>query len=188
LVSKIGNKVRYARASVSSIGFVKFATFVEFGGSAVDGFAPRHTVRHTWCFAEPGAPGGGWLECRVAATNGNRRLVAVLEEDLFFLGKIAPAVAAAGLEMVIFRPGERLPDPLAGLIVDLTDSGDWESVVQSVAARAALEIIGFGPHVDGALMKRGRKAGCTRVMARSKFAQDLPGILARWAAPARAHL
>jgi hypothetical protein len=118
----------------------------------------------------------------VAATNGTRKTIAVVTEDLFILSKIAPAVTHSGLEMAVMKPGNPVPASAVGMLLDLTCPGDWESTVEAARARD-LEVIGFGPHVDGELMKRARRAGCTRVMARSKFATDIHAIVAGWSAP-----
>lgn len=114
----------------------------------------------------------------MAATNGSGKVVAVLEEDYFFLGRIGPTLKAAGLEMKPVVASEDLPEGLAGILVDL--DGPWESVVDPLVT-SGVEVVGFGPHVDGALMKRARKAGITRVMAKSKFVKELPVIAERWA-------
>lgn len=46
------------------------------------------------------------------------------------------------------------------------------------AAAAALPVIGFVSHVDGELARAGLEAGCTRVLARGAFVQELPALLA----------
>jgi len=83
--------------------------------------------------------------------------------------------------MEVIPPGKPVSQGMAGVLLDLTFSGEWERQLEPLRG-TGIEIVGFGPHVDGALMKRGRAAGCTRVMARSRFAVELPAIVARWAA------
>jgi hypothetical protein len=116
----------------------------------------------------------------IAATNATGPVVAVVEDDLFFLSRIGPALSARGLTMTVIQSGHRLPPNCVGVLVDLTYGGDWESLVQEASA-AGVESIAFGPHVDGDLLKRARRAGCSRVLARSKFATDLGNIVDKWA-------
>ena len=116
----------------------------------------------------------------MSATNSSGATVAVLEEDVFFLGRIGPALASRNMTMQVVRPGEPVPPGVAGILLDLSYSGDWESLV-SAAKGEGVETVAFGPHVDGETIRRARKSGCARVMAKSKFVVELGSILDRWA-------
>lgn len=122
-------------------------------------------------------------------THGTETPTAVLVEDLFFQGMISSAAARAGLPIKFVRSNNALPSGARNAILDLLWPGEWEDVIAEFVA-AGGEVIAFGPHTDGPLLKRGRAAGCSRVMARSKFVEELPKILARFAGkadPVNAH-
>jgi len=110
--------------------------------------------------------------------NSSREPVAVLVQDLFFLSRVISAGAESGVGLTVVKPGDPLPSGTAAAILDLTYPGDWESPARELA-ESGRDVIAFGPHTDGALMKRARAAGCSRVMAKSKFVVELPRIMAR---------
>jgi hypothetical protein len=56
---------------------------------------------------------------------------------------------------------------------------EWLPLIKSAPATRRIPIICFGPHVDGESLKYARSAGADIVLARSAFAQELPGILQR---------
>ncbi len=52
----------------------------------------------------------------------------------------------------------------------------WESIV-SDAKRAGRPVLAFGQHVDEQRLQRAREAGCTRVVVRSRFFNDMPSLV-----------
>jgi hypothetical protein len=107
--------------------------------------------------------------------NGRQRL-AVLVEDLYFLSSITSAAGKAGVQLAVVKPGDPVPEDSRVALLDLQYRG-WEGLIRPLVNRGG-EVIAFGPHVDGALMRRARAAGCSRVMAKSKFVRELPRIMA----------
>lgn len=114
----------------------------------------------------------------MSASNGSPAALAVLIEDLFFLAMVTSAASKAGVAATIVGPHEDVPAGAVLAVLDLQSSGDWERRIKGYSD-AGGEVVGFGPHVDGPLMKRARAAGCSRVMAKSKFVKELPRIMAR---------
>jgi len=70
--------------------------------------------------------------------------------------------------------------PPALVIVDLNQGEKALAAVEQLRrASEAVPIVGFLSHVEVELAERARTAGCTEVMPRSKFTQNLAAILAR---------
>ncbi len=80
-----------------------------------------------------------------------------------------------GLHMV--RPGAAIPSETELAILDAQLAGPWDLVVRHFVESGGT-VVAFAPHVDRKLIRRAREAGCQRVMAKSKFVQTLPEILA----------
>ncbi|MGH9790006.1 MAG: response regulator [Candidatus Acidiferrales bacterium] len=111
--------------------------------------------------------------------------VLALVDDLMFQSKILETARHAGAEVRIVGTGEALSAELqanapALVIVDLNArSGPIEAVERLRAAGNNVPVIGFLSHVQTDLAERARAAGCSEVMPRSKFTQQLAAILAR---------
>ena len=108
----------------------------------------------------------------MTASHGTDSSVAVFVQDLYFLSRITATASKADCSVTVVKPGDATPTNVDLAIVDLQFPGDWEIAVRAIAA-AGGSVIAFGPHVDGALLKRARAAGCTKVMAKSKFVEVL---------------
>jgi DNA-binding NtrC family response regulator len=68
--------------------------------------------------------------------------------------------------------------PLVALVNTAARGLDWRSAI--TAARVAqVPLVAFGSHVDIATQQEARALGATNVVANSKLASDLPGIVAR---------
>ncbi len=93
-------------------------------------------------------------------------IVLAIVDDLVFQAKIQAAAVPLGVEVRIAKnftqAQEAWADP-AVVIVDLS---------------LAVPIIGYGSHVQTELLAQARAAGCTTVLPRSAFAQQLPSLLA----------
>ncbi len=61
------------------------------------------------------------------------------------------------------------------VLLDL-NTPEWEAVV-SEARRAGRPVLAFGQHVDEQRLHRAREAGCTSVVARSRFFNDMPSLV-----------
>lgn len=104
--------------------------------------------------------------------------------DLFFQSRIASAARARGHEVQFVRSIDALPLNSAALLalVDLDAKLDVLAAIRGVAGAGIERIVAFGPHVDTAGRKAARAAGAHRVLAKSKFVEELPSILAELAA------
>ena len=120
--------------------------------------------------------------------------VLLLVDDLFFRAKIAETARHLGVELEAANSVEALvekalPAPsesnsagaLPGLIVvDLNARGNpIDALDRLKAAGNQTPVIAFLSHVQTELAERARVAGCSEIMPRSKFTQDLAAILGR---------
>ncbi len=103
--------------------------------------------------------------------SGPRRIVAVVP-DLMDRSRLSAAgdgvevrfVAAAALASV---------DDVDLVVVDVTREGVLDAVA---AAGLAVPVVGFGPHVDDDLLSEAARAGCDRVLPRSRFFARWPDV------------
>lgn len=111
--------------------------------------------------------------------------VMTLVEDLIFLSKIQGAAKAAGVNTVA---GEWRRGPAAAaeaqpsaIFLDLNHGHlpvvEWIRALKADSATRQIRLVGFVSHVQEQLIAEARAAGCDMVMARSAFAQQLPGLL-----------
>src|SRR5579863_3640043 len=113
-----------------------------------------------------------------------------LIDDLFFLAKVHETAKHTGVTLETAANGEQLlkaaaESPAALVLVDLNArQGALDAVEQLCAASSAANgpgnprrVIAFLSHVQMDLAERARAAGCTDVMPRSKFTQNLAEIL-----------
>jgi DNA-binding NarL/FixJ family response regulator len=112
-------------------------------------------------------------------------IVLALVDDIFFQARISATAKQVGVELRMFGAGEAL--------VAAAASADSELIVIDLNARAnaigalnqlreagnQTSVVAFLSHVQTELAERARAAGCTEVMPRSKFTQDLAAILGR---------
>ena len=110
--------------------------------------------------------------------------IVLLDSDLFFVVKVRTTLQHAGYDMRTARTAadftRRLAEdaPALALVNTAIAGEDWRGAI--TAARAAnIPVIAFGSHVDLETQQQAREAGATRVIANSKLAADLPGIVAR---------
>ena len=111
-------------------------------------------------------------------------LILLLDSDLFFVVKVRTTLQHAGYDVRTARTAadftRRLAEdaPALALVNTAIAGQDWRGAI--TAARAAgIPVIAFGSHVDLETQQQAREAGATRVIANSKLAADLPGIVAR---------
>jgi DNA-binding NtrC family response regulator len=110
--------------------------------------------------------------------------VILLDTDLFFVVKVQTTLKHAGYSVQTARTVDdfrrRLStEPAALALVNTANTTvDWRAAI--VAAREAhIPVVAFGSHVDLETQQAARAAGATRVIANSRLADDLPGIVAR---------
>ncbi len=121
--------------------------------------------------------------------DATRAPVAALVQDLFFSSKIGETLRHLGYPAFVTGRVDDFEDqvrrePPGLALVDLGLRGvDWVGAIQRLRATqelADLPIIAFGPHRDLDLRERALEAGCTEVVANSKFVTDLPRLVERY--------
>ncbi len=115
-----------------------------------------------------------------------KRILA-LEKDLFFAVKIRDTLRHHDMEVKTVRTLPAFEQLLAAptgerpelVIVNTATTGvDWESAIRQ-ARTSGLPVLAFGSHMDLEARERALKAGAQRVVANSKFATDMPGLVQR---------
>ncbi len=113
--------------------------------------------------------------------------ILALEKDLFFAVKIRDTLrhhdieartarTLAAFEQGLALSGEERP---ALVIVNIATQGiDWEEAIRKARA-AGYPVLAFGSHMDLDARARALAAGAQRVVANSKFASDMPGLVRR---------
>ncbi|MFO0826388.1 MAG: hypothetical protein U0792_25260 [Gemmataceae bacterium] len=115
----------------------------------------------------------------------------VLCDDLIFFSRVAGAARAAGL---VVRQVKTAVDAITlakqytpgGVIVDLQNPGlDLPQFLGELKAACPVmpRVVAYGSHVEAAVLRAARQAGCDRVMPRSQFAEELEGAVAVWLTP-----
>ena len=111
--------------------------------------------------------------------------VIALVDDLMFLSRIREAARGAGAEVRTVRDAEALAESVrAGGRLVLVDADSsrlpWEKAVRALrgAEGDSVPVVAFLSHVDKSRAEAARAAGCTRVLARGAFVQELPRLLA----------
>ena len=113
--------------------------------------------------------------------------ILALEKDLFFAVKIHDTLRHHDMEaktarnLAIFEQGlaitgEEQPDLV---IVNISIQGvDWEAAIRQARA-LNYPVLAFGSHMDLDARAKALLAGALRVVANSKFASDMPGLVKR---------
>ena len=111
--------------------------------------------------------------------------VVALVSDLMFGSRIREAAAPLGIAVRSARTPEALLEACRAemptlVLADLDDArvGALDAVrrLRGDPALAALTVVGFVSHVDGERAAAAQAAGCTRVLARGAFVQELPRL------------
>ncbi|MBI4354319.1 MAG: hypothetical protein HY595_03700 [Candidatus Omnitrophica bacterium] len=105
-------------------------------------------------------------------------------DDLLFRSKLE--AAAAPLKTPLILAGDASPALRPGsawnrVFIDLNLSrGGALAMVRALrAAHPGLPVIGYCSHVERDLQQQALEAGCTEVLSRSAFVQQLPELLGR---------
>lgn len=87
-------------------------------------------------------------------------------------------------------PGAALIDKISSnqpalIIFDLSNQGvpwrEWLPLIKSVPATRRIPVLCYGSHVDVETMQAAQRFGAEAVLARSRFVQDLPGLIKKYA-------
>ena len=108
--------------------------------------------------------------------------VIALMDDLFFQMKLAETARHLGVEVKVASNADALQtllDPLPKLVViDLNARSNPIAAIQQLRhSHPDLRIIAFLSHVQRDLAAQAQAAGCTEVLPRSAFTQNLAVIL-----------
>jgi hypothetical protein len=109
--------------------------------------------------------------------------VAYLVQDLVFTAKIEEVAARLGVETRPARDADSLAAAARGaglVLVDLRRPDALAALDRLAAdpATAAVRSVGFVGHEELAVMDAARARGCASVLAKGRFASDLPALLA----------
>ncbi|HEX7089492.1 MAG TPA: hypothetical protein VF192_05110, partial [Longimicrobiales bacterium] len=113
--------------------------------------------------------------------------VLALVADLLFGSRIRGTAAALGVAVQLVRSADELLDraraaPPRLVLVDLearaADPAGTIARLRAAPEGAGIPIVAFGAHVNRDAIEAARAAGATRVLARSAFVRELPGLLA----------
>jgi CheY-like chemotaxis protein len=110
--------------------------------------------------------------------------VLALVDDIFFQARISATAKRVGVDLKILGTAEALTAAAASagelIVIDLNARADAIGALNQLReAGNQTPVIAFLSHVQTELAERARAAGCTEVMPRSKFTQDLAAILGR---------
>lgn len=115
---------------------------------------------------------------------GQSEIIA-LAADLLFASRIRAVAEAAGRTVTLVRTADATLDALeAGsirlVLLDLETRGlDATSLIGRIRSHAsAPRIIAFGRHTSTDALAAAHAAGADRVLARSAFVNELPGLVA----------
>ena len=110
--------------------------------------------------------------------------VLVLVRDLIFSTKIRGTAEALGTPVRLLRDPARLSQHDGRLlIVDLNLENAITAAAQWAAQGGERRVVGFVSHVDAGTIAAARQAGIAEVMARSRFVDVLPSLLANSSDP-----
>ena len=109
-------------------------------------------------------------------------MILAIVDDLIFRGKLEAAAAQLGTPLTIAKDADSALRPGQGwsrVLIDLNLSrGDALAMIRSLRqAHPDMPVIGYCSHVQQDLQQQALEAGCTTVLPRSAFVQQLPELL-----------
>ena len=114
--------------------------------------------------------------------------ILALEKDLFFAVKIRDTLSHHDIDATIVRTLPAFERHLtteearpALAIINTASTGvDWEAAIRAAHAQN-IPVLAFGSHMDLEARAKALQAGAHKVVANSKFASDMAGLVARTA-------
>ncbi|MBI2104921.1 MAG: hypothetical protein HYT90_05005 [Candidatus Omnitrophica bacterium] len=108
-------------------------------------------------------------------------MILAIVDDLLFRGKLEAAAGQVGASLTIAADAEaaaRGTEPPQRVLIDLNLRGDALAMVRNLrAAYPAVPVVGYCSHVQQDLQRQALEAGCTTVLPRSAFVQQLGELL-----------
>jgi len=112
----------------------------------------------------------------------------MLCDDLIFFSRVSGAARAAGLSVRMVRTAADLvaaapTSPPAGVILDVHNPGlDLPALLAELkqVCPTMPRVTAYGSHVEAAVLRAARHAGCDRVLPRSQFVEELESHIAEW--------
>lgn len=113
--------------------------------------------------------------------------ILALEKDLFFAVKMRDTLRHHDMEVTTVRTLPAFEQQLAlgederpvlAIVNTATRGVDWEAAIQQARAHG-LPVLAFGSHMDLEARAKALQAGAGKVVANSKFASDMPGLINR---------
>ena len=111
--------------------------------------------------------------------------ILALEKDLFFSEKIRDTLKYHEMAVTIVRTVSAFEEKLQAaekptlVIINTATKGvDWEAAIR-VAVQQGIPVLAFGSHMDLEARSKALEAGTTKVVANSKFASDMAGLVTR---------
>ena len=111
-------------------------------------------------------------------------MILAIVDDLIFRGKLETAAAQLGTPLTVARnaePALRPGQEWSRVLIDLNLSGgDPLAIIRSFRkTHPDVPIVGYCSHVQQDLQRQALEAGCTTVLSRSAFVQQLPELLSK---------
>ncbi|HZR40895.1 MAG TPA: hypothetical protein VFB12_12295 [Ktedonobacteraceae bacterium] len=112
--------------------------------------------------------------------------ILALEKDLFFSVKIRDTLLHHGIAVTTVRTmaafEQRLSNqeemPSLVIVNTATQGVNWEAAIR-MARERGLPVLAFGSHMDLEAREKALQAGAQKVVANSKFARDMVGLVQR---------
>jgi len=109
-------------------------------------------------------------------------MILAIVDDMIFRGKMEAAAKQLGTTLTVAADAEAALRPGQGwsrVLIDLNLSGgDVIAMIRSLRqAHPDVPVIGYCSHVQQDLKTQALEAGCTTVLPRSAFVQQLPQLL-----------
>jgi CheY-like chemotaxis protein len=114
----------------------------------------------------------------------------LLSDDLIFVSRVTGTARALGLSVKAARSADALlalarQQAPTCVLLDLHNPGlDLPGLLKRLAdvCPTPPRVVAYGSHVEAAVLRAARAAGCDPVLPRSQFVEELPTALAGWLA------
>ena len=106
-------------------------------------------------------------------------MILAIVDDLMFRAKIESAATQLRVPIVFSRDASTAESSVSRVLIDLNLSqGDPLAIIREMRiTHPRLSIVGYCSHVQQELQQQALEAGCTTVLPRSAFVQQLPQLL-----------